>query len=301
MKRTVQRIESPIGTFHCFEPDRVTDHLRRFGAHTRNELAMVLSFLRPGDTAIDVGAHIGTFSVPMADRVGRSGKVYSFEGSAETFGLLQRNVEANDVHGIIEAKWAVVTDRPGHYESVSKKANSGATFFRDACQAEDRPPCVVMDPWFSANGTRVDLIKVDVEGMEWQVLAGCRQLLRRFRPVLYVEVNTPGLARQNRSVSQIEAELRELGYHFFRNADVRNSATDSFIVARLEHLDEGGPFFDLLAVHAESDRYPRTAERFDMAAYRARVRPRSQLPIRALRRLRRLVTQRAARYSRHAG
>jgi FkbM family methyltransferase len=256
---------------------------------------MVLSFLRPGDTVIDVGAHIGTFSVPMASRVGPSGKVFSFEGSSETFRLLQHNVETNDSHGIIEAQWAVVTDRPGHYVSVTKKANSGATFFRDAGDAGDHPPCVVMDPWFSAKGTRVDLIKVDVEGMEWQVLAGCRELLRRFRPVLYVEVNTPGLARQDRSVGQIETELSELGYHFFRNADVRNSSTDSFIVARLEHLDEGGPFFDLLAVHAESDRYPRTAERFDMAAYRARVRPQSHLPARALRRLRRLVTRHVSR------
>jgi FkbM family methyltransferase len=250
---------------------------------------MVLSFLRPGDTVIDIGAHIGTFSVPMASHVGPSGKVYSFEGSAETYRLLQRNVEANECHGIIQARWAVVSDRPGHYVSVTKKGNTGATFFQDTGDAEDRPPCVVIDPWFSTEGTRVDLIKIDVEGMEWQVLAGCRELLRQLHPVLYVEVNTPALARQNRSVGQIEAELSDFGYHFFRNAEVRNSSLDSFIVARLERLDEGGPFFDLLAVHPESDRYPRDAERFDAASYRARVRPPSRLPARALRRLRRLV------------
>jgi FkbM family methyltransferase len=291
MRRTIQEVNTRVGRFHCFRDDTVTEHLVRFGAHTRNELAMVLSFLRAGDTVVDAGAHIGTFSVPMAAKVGASGKVVSFEGCAETFELLERNVELNGLHRTIQSHWAVVTDRPARYAPVAKRFNSGGTFFRHCADAHNFPPCVVLDQWFSKRGGRVDLIKIDVEGMEHKVLRGSCRLLRRFKPVLYVEINTPALERQSGSVDALEADLGDLGYHFFRNASLRNSATDAYKVARLPRLRDGGRFFDLLAVHSQSPIYPRRAEPFDLAAYMALAPPKPHLPARVLRRVRRLVAR----------
>lgn len=305
--RAVRRVETPIGTFWGFRGDTVTEHLRRFGAHTRNELAMVLSFLRPGDVVLDAGAHIGTFAIPMGDRVGPRGRVYAFEGSAETFALLERNVAANDRHGVIEAHWAVVADRPGRFEPVTRRANSGATFFLEAGgggrtavptdsgasggQGACGPAVVVLDQWLPGRTERLDLIKIDVEGMEPRVLAGATVLLKRFRPLVYVEVNRDALARQGETAERLESQLGRLGYHFFRNAEMRNSASDRFLVRRLEHLADGGPMYDLLAVHVDSDRYPPGVPRFDAAAYRRLVQQRVPFAVRAMRRLRRCVMQ----------
>jgi len=63
MERETERVETDHGTFRSFRDDLVTRQLRRFGAHQRNELAMLLGFVRPGDRVVDVGAHVGTFSV----------------------------------------------------------------------------------------------------------------------------------------------------------------------------------------------------------------------------------------------
>jgi FkbM family methyltransferase len=225
----------------------------------------------------------------MASRVRPAGRVYAFEGSAPTFDLLRRNIRANDSQGVIEANFAVVTDRPARYAPVTRRANTGATFFRTSEEAKVCPPCVVLDLWYPEREDKLDFIKIDVEGMELQVLRGGQKLVRRFLPVLYVEINAAGLDRQDLSVSQLESELSTLGYHFFRNAHLRNSSTDSFSVARLQHLGDGGEFFDLLAVHPESDRYPHGAPGFDPDRYRATVRGAHSLPARVLRRVRRMV------------
>jgi FkbM family methyltransferase len=225
----------------------------------------------------------------MAAHVGSSGKIYAFEGSASTFDLLRQNVHANDPQGVIEPHYAVVTDRPARYAPVTRRANTGATFFQMSADGESSPPCVVLDHWYPEREDKLDFIKIDVEGMELQVLRGCRNLLSRFLPVLYVEINTAGLERQEFSVGQLETDLRELGYHFFRNAGLRNSSTDSYSIAKLEHLCEGGEFFDLLAVHPKSDRYPHGAPRFDPDRYHARVRASRSLPSRVIRRVRRMV------------
>lgn len=292
MRRAIQEVRTPWGTFAGFRRDTVTDHLVRFGAHTRNELAMLLSLLRPGDTAVDVGAHIGTFSVPMAAQVGPRGKVIALEGSAETFALLRRNVAQNGLEGRIEPHWAVVTDRPGEYQPIPRRTNSGATFFARSERQAEGPPSVVLDRWLAGRVDRLDLVKVDVEGMELRVLVGAEATIRRYRPVVYVEVNRPGLARQGDSPAGLERFLAGLGYRFFRNAGPRNSATDTYQITRLDRVDEGGAFFDLLAVHRQSDRYPHGAGRFNLAAYQARMGPRPHLPLRAIRRLGRMVAGR---------
>jgi hypothetical protein len=106
------------GRFRTRRNDHVTRQLAEYGAHTRNELAMVLSFLRPGDQAIDVGAHIGTYTVPFARTVGPGGRVLSIEPGDEAFARLVENLELNAVAGWVQPFHAVATDRAGSYRAV---------------------------------------------------------------------------------------------------------------------------------------------------------------------------------------
>ena len=62
------------------------------------------------------------------------------------------------------------------------------------------------------------------------------------------------------SVDDIDRFLQAFGYHYFRNVGERNSDNDSFRIARIRSLAEGGDFFDLLAVHPRDPRYPRSRE-----------------------------------------
>jgi tRNA G37 N-methylase Trm5 len=107
-----ETVETVHGTFVTWRGDLITEQLRRFSAHTRNELAMLRSFLRKGDRVIDIGAHIGTFAVPLARSVGAGGAVYCFEANADNYALLVRNAQANGVGRTIRPVLAVVWVRP---------------------------------------------------------------------------------------------------------------------------------------------------------------------------------------------
>lgn len=267
MSGDIQCLETRVGTFYAFRNDVVTNHLARFGAHTGNELAMLLAHLRPGDTVLDIGAHIGTYTVPIARHVGPRGRVLSIEARRETFDLLARNIQANHLEAVAVPHWAIATDQPGRFEAVTKESNTGATYFQRA-EGTAAMPSIVPDRWDALGDRRVDGIKIDVEGMECSVLMGCAGLLRRWRPVLYVEINGPGLKRVGAQRAAIESLLGECGYHYFRNVGERNSTNERFEVARLDSLEQGGEFFDLLAVAEGSDRYPSAWQPFDPALLR---------------------------------
>lgn len=111
-------------------------------------------------------------------------------------------------------------------------------------------------------GGRVDMIKIDVEGMELAALRTGEQLLAQ-RPMLYLEISAEHLARHGASPTEVEALLRGCGYRFFRNVGERNSSHDGFILRALESLEEGGSFFDLLAI---PEGHPRLARAIDRAS-----------------------------------
>ena len=91
ISKELELINTVFGQFYVFKNDLITKEIKKCGAHSRNELAMILSFIQPGDIVLDIGAHIGTFSVPIASKVGINGHVYAFEGCTSTFSALQKN------------------------------------------------------------------------------------------------------------------------------------------------------------------------------------------------------------------
>ena len=85
------------GRFLTAEGDFISAHLQKFGAHTRNEIAFLRSVVRDGDTIADLGAHIGSFTVPLGKKAGRSGRVLAIEANPDTFRLLEFNVISNEL------------------------------------------------------------------------------------------------------------------------------------------------------------------------------------------------------------
>lgn len=239
------------GQFRTRRIDHVTRQLEEFGAHTRNELAMLLSHLRPGDQVIDVGAHIGTFTVAFGRTVGSGGRVLAIEPGAEPFALLEENIQRNGVAGWARASHALVTDRAGRFRAVETPDHTSATHYLEDADAPPIP-CLALDAL--AADLRPDrplrLIKIDVEGMELSVLHSARALIRRHRPLLYLEVVAAQLARYGVRVDDVEAFLRAEGYAFYRNVGPRNSTGDDYAIAPLASLADGGTFFDCLAIPA---------------------------------------------------
>jgi FkbM family methyltransferase len=284
------RIETPHGTFHGPADDLITRQLVEFGGHTRNELAMVLSFVAPGDVVLDVGAHIGTFAVPLARKVGKEGRVFAFEPTSANHEFLVRNLRENEVDGTVHVERLGAGDRRETLRSCRPEGNSGAAFL---CEHEDGEAVetVALDQWWEERSRgaahRVAMIKIDTEGMDCRVLQGARRILERDHPVLYFEFNPRTLARAGSSVRELEDLLAELRYHCFVNLGPRNSARDDFRLGRIRRPRELGDFGDVLAFHRASLRYPGYFAGPLFSRWALRVRAVVDLPARALRRINR--------------
>lgn len=246
----VIRVQSAHGPFWTYDDDLITQQLQVFGAHTRNELAMVLDQIREGDRVVDMGAHIGTFTVPIARRVGPRGRVLAVEASSATFRLLVRNLGAQGLCDRVQCQRAVLgSDAVPALMRAEVTGNTGAGHFLPDPSGESR--CIDVRRLISRCGfARPDFIKIDVEGMEPFILRSLVPLLQTSRPKLYLEVAEEQLARFGATRDEIEELLRGLGYRFFRNQGPRNSTQDAYHQVELERLADGGSFFDLLALPA---------------------------------------------------
>lgn len=145
--------------------------------------------LPPDGVAVDVGANIGVLTRLMAE-LAPAGRVYAFEPAPENFDYLRRNVAGLD-H--VEALPVAVLDRDGPVYLEFNEAYPAGSFVSDKGQPVEG---VRLDSWAQVAAlSRLDVLKIDVEGVEPSVLAGAREIIRRYRPVTVVECNVQALRR----------------------------------------------------------------------------------------------------------
>lgn len=182
-------------------------------------IALALSLVGPGDVAVDVGAHIGYFTMRLADTVGESGHVHAFEPVTRNADLLARSIAESRFERRVTLTRAAVSDAAGEATlRVGRDTlNTGGAFLGDESLGGDdglnsvRVPTVRLDD----AGLRrpVRLIKMDVEGAEPRVLRGARAVLRDDRPFIVSEVHPEQLARvSGSSPVALFADLAGLGY-----------------------------------------------------------------------------------------
>jgi FkbM family methyltransferase len=174
--------------------------------------------LRPGDCVIDIGANVGYFTLVAARLVGPGGCVHAFEPSPEVLPWLQANADLNPsanirVHG------QAVTDRCGQVRFYTAAADrTGYSSIRNlGCQTASAAmvPAITLDSMLPEL-PRVRLVKIDVEGAELLVLRGMRELIRRDRPFLIIELDD-GFLRELGADAQRECDfLSDAGYELYR-------------------------------------------------------------------------------------
>ncbi|MGW7419863.1 FkbM family methyltransferase [Streptomyces sp. NPDC054813] len=158
-------------------------------------------------TIADVGAHVGYFSM-IAAHAAPKAKVHSFEPVDQIHSRLSVNVRSNGVQNV-KLHQAGVSSEPGWADiSVRFSGNllsTGSTLEGAAPDAQlKRIQLVTLDEVFA--DTKLDLVKIDVEGHEMSVLRGARQVLRRDRPTLVME------ALVDADLDDLIAQFEPLGY-----------------------------------------------------------------------------------------
>jgi len=167
---------------------------------------LLKSQLGPGDCYYDLGAHSGFFSLIAARRVGPSGAVLAIEADPENASIVEVNVARNKLAQVAVLQ-AAVWSSTGQVSFESAQASTQGRVTGCAGSAANRVPAVCLDDLVFCQGHRApDLIKMDVEGAEWEALQGARRLLTELKPKLLCEVHDPA------QIDQIRGLLANHGY-----------------------------------------------------------------------------------------
>jgi FkbM family methyltransferase len=172
------------------------------GSYEPEQTRLFAETIRPGDTVLDVGAHVGYYTVLSAVLAGPTGTVWSFEPNPRNAAFLRRHVEIN---GLRQARveQAAVSDAEGTAR-FDFGTGSGTGHLADAGAIEVRT--LRLDDFCAAHAIVPRVVKIDVEGAEAAVLEGFAATMDAARPIIFL--STHGRPAHERCV----AWLRERGY-----------------------------------------------------------------------------------------
>jgi FkbM family methyltransferase len=170
------------------------------GSFEAAEIELARRLASPGTVAVDVGANVGMFTVPLAFSVGEDGRVLAVEPSPENVSLLERNVQLNaltnvDVHPIAlaaeagEVELRLGADPAFHSTTTVVRSRDAADTIVVRAETLDRL-------WRASGSDAVSFLKIDTEGGELEILQGAHELLAACHPPILLEAKERERARE---------------------------------------------------------------------------------------------------------
>ena len=251
-----------FGPLVAFEDDFATNQILKFGAHTRNEIALLRGFVHAGDLVYDIGAHIGSFAIPLAIAVGPLGRLVAVEADARSFPLLWRNLASRGLIGRVAPVYGLAGGSDARHRAIRFAGHTSATYFSPDADGEPTPILKLDDLHACFGGARpAAVIKIDVEGMELAVLrvrprgrssATGRSSISRSPPTNW-RGSPPRRSRSTRFYGAMAIAC-------FATSASATPPTTLSSSSSSPVLTNGGPLFDALAIPAESARIARACD-----------------------------------------
>src|SRR5215216_3792226 len=154
---------------------------------------------KQGDIVVDIGAHMGRYTIISSKRVGTKGKVVAIEANPSNFEMLNRNIKLNQLTNVIPLNYAVYS-KETKIKLYLPEEESGNTIYNtiisDRARNEEKFVDVnanTLDYLLQSKGIKqeeVNWIKIDVEGAEFEVLKGATNILSKSRDIaLLIEIH----------------------------------------------------------------------------------------------------------------
>lgn len=205
------------GIFNVLKNDQyICKSLAEYGEWSELEVDLYKDILKPNDVIIEVGSHIGTHTLPLA-KIIEQGHVHAIEPQILLFNLLNKNLKENNINCVTTYLNAVsnyeenIKLKEIDYEDEYNRKihnNSGGLDYRRLITNDNgyEINVIKLDNQFK-NLNKLDFIKIDAEGNEFDILRGCQNLLGKFHPIIYCEFD----------LHNIKAKLKIL--NFLNNFD----------------------------------------------------------------------------------
>lgn len=182
--------------------------------HEKFETQVFRKLITEGMTIVDIGANIGYYTLLAAKLVGDRGKVYAFEPEPKNYSTLVRNIEVNGYKNVVPVQKAVFT-KSGKL-SLHLGEYSGAHSLYNVYPSSIgilEVDAVNLDEFLGDKATRVNIVKMDVEGAEMAVLSGMGKLIQNNRDLkIFTEFYPPGLQSSGYSARECYDRLLASGF-----------------------------------------------------------------------------------------
>ena len=182
---------------------------------------VMTGLLRPGDVAVDVGAHVGYYTLLMRTLVGDSGAVHAAEPLPQSHAALVHNVRSNGYSNVVCSALAI-TDRNGQARFELDSRNEGESHLAAAKTGSAPGDSTIMvetatlDAWLGGLERAPRLLKLDAEGCEARILSGGKSFFRSLRPDAVVcEINPTALQRFGADEMSLRSDFAALGYNSY--------------------------------------------------------------------------------------
>ncbi|HKE60386.1 MAG TPA: FkbM family methyltransferase [Pyrinomonadaceae bacterium] len=225
-------VESLGNQLLVFSPRKnfIGSALYRTGVWEPAVTAAIAELTRPGMVALDVGADIGYYTLQLSRLVGPTGQVVAFEPIPKARERLEHNISTNGCLNIVVSELALGNqDGTVYLEDPFKKSRLNLNKTTAGDEDIKVTICRLDDLAGDLKLTSVDLVKIDVEGAEHEVLRGMEQTLRRFRPLLVIEVHHQFLPQFGSSAEALLEWIAGLGYEI--NSVEPEAVTDNVVTS----------------------------------------------------------------------
>jgi FkbM family methyltransferase len=177
-------------------PDPVFGHLYLYGFMEEDLTRALISFLKKDMVFLDVGAHVGYFSALAAVLVGKKGSVHSFEATPRTYQFLKKNISQFDnVQTNLEAVWSKngfldFYDYGPFYAQCNSftKAKLEKKILEEIKPIKFKSPSITIDTYCTKRNIKPNFIKIDAESAEFEILKGMTQVLKKYSPIISLEI-----------------------------------------------------------------------------------------------------------------
>lgn len=194
---------------------RLDESLRRWNVITEKELQEALiNNIKNGDVIVDVGANFGLHTLLAGKILGDRGHIYAIEPIPSNIKLLKRNIRLNHFNSRITIIEAALSNSNDAYIEMSlpKEDVVVSASIAKVGNKVIKVKNMRLDDFIEGTGIKPNLIKIDVEGAEYEVLKGAENVLKKYMPILLVEIHTFALESFGASNDELIKFLQKFGY-----------------------------------------------------------------------------------------
>ena len=219
--------------------DDVGRTLYTYGCLDYYDERAIRKMLRPGSCCLDIGAHIGYYSLLLSRWAGPTGHIFSYEPVPYTYSFLVRNLERNRALNVMPSQVAIGKQAGMVRMSAAEGKRLGWSTVNDSGELEVR--CTTIDAEIERlRLTCVDFIKLDVEGFEVQALTGAETTIREMRPKIMFEVNQRTLREHHASPVMLQDFFLANNYELF--------STEGDELKPISNIDSERSYFNVFAL-----------------------------------------------------